>query len=104
MKLNRKSAQNIFKVIFQNFFKLIHGKIEGVIKSIENKEIEKFPIKKNENKLYHIFKVKNGRLYTDRINDTAIIYKKKNYRWTIISIQRFKIKSYKWTSRIKYSF
>ncbi len=77
MKLNKKSAQNVFKVIFQNFFKLIHGKIEGVIKSIENKEIEKFPIKKNENKLYHIFKVKNGRLYTDRINDTAIIYKKK---------------------------
>ena len=77
MKFNKKSAQDIFKTIFQNFFKLVHGNIEGVIKLNENKEIEIFPIKKNENKLYNVFKVKNGRLYTDRINDTAIIYKKK---------------------------
>ena len=77
MKFNKKSAQDIFKTIFQNFFKLVHGNIEGVIKLNENKEIEIFPIKKNENKLYNVFKVKNGILYTDRINDTAIIYKKK---------------------------
>tara|TARA_Y100001970_G_scaffold271244_1_gene366211 strand:- start:201 stop:344 length:144 start_codon:yes stop_codon:yes gene_type:complete len=46
MKFNKKSAQNIFKTIFQNFFKLIHGNIEGVIRCNENEEIEIFPIKK----------------------------------------------------------
>ena len=75
MEFNKKSAQNYFKVIFQKLFKLIYGNIEGVVKPDDLSYVEKILIKKDNKISYNIFKVDKGRLYTDRINDTAIIYK-----------------------------
>jgi hypothetical protein len=73
MELNKKSFQNFFKLFSYGIFKIIHGKIEGIIDPNNNDEIEIKFVKKNGQINYNVYKVKNGRLYTDRINDTAII-------------------------------
>jgi hypothetical protein len=73
MKLNKKSFQNFFKFISYSLFKILYGNVEGVIDPNNNDEIEIKFVKKNGEINYNVYKVKNGRLYTDRINDTAII-------------------------------
>jgi len=72
MKLNKKSFQNFFKLFSYGIFKIIHGKIEGIIDPSKSNEIEVKFIKKN-NASYNVYKITDGRLYTDRVNDTAII-------------------------------
>jgi capsular polysaccharide biosynthesis protein len=72
MKLNKKSFQKFFKLFSYGIFKIIHGKIEGIIDPNKNSEIEVKFIKKN-NASYNVYKITDGRLYTDRVNDTAII-------------------------------
>jgi len=54
-------------------FKILYGSVEGIIDPNNNDEIEIKFVKKNGQINYNVYKVKNGRLYTDRINDTAII-------------------------------
>ena len=73
MKLNKKSFQNFFKFISYSLFKILYGSVEGIIDPNNNDEIEIKFVKKNGQINYNVYKVKNGRLYTDRINDTAII-------------------------------
>ncbi len=73
MKLNKKSFQNFFKLFSYGVFKIFYGSVEGVIDPNNNDEIEIKFVKKNGQINYNVYKVKNGRLYTDRINDTAII-------------------------------
>ena len=73
MKLNKKSFQNFFKLFSYGIFKIIHGKIEGVIDPNKSNEIEVKFIKKKNNASYNVYKITDGRLYTDRVNDTAII-------------------------------
>ena len=77
MKINTKFAQNIFKSVFQFFFKILHGEIIGRIEPGINNNLEKILIKKDDGINYKLYKIKKGRLYTDRINDTAIIFNKK---------------------------
>ena len=73
MKLNKKSFQKFFKFISYGLFKILYGSVEGIIDPNNNDEIEIKFVKKNGKINYNVYKVKNGRLYTDRINDTAII-------------------------------
>jgi hypothetical protein len=73
MKLNKKSFQNFFKFISYSLFKILYGSVEDIIDPNNNDEIEIKFVKKNGQINYNVYKVKNGRLYTDRINDTAII-------------------------------
>ncbi len=73
MKLNKKSFQNFFKFISYSLFKILYGSVEGIIDPNNNDEIEIKFVKKNGKINYNVYKVKNGRLYTDRIHDTAII-------------------------------
>lgn len=73
MKKIKKILQNIFKVFFYKAFLLFHGKIKGKIGFENNKRIDVKKIKKNNNHEYKVYKITNGRLYTDRIHDTAII-------------------------------
>tara|TARA_B100000945_G_C20377669_1_gene595468 strand:+ start:51 stop:1166 length:1116 start_codon:yes stop_codon:yes gene_type:complete len=77
MIINKKSAQTIFKSIFYKLFKIIYGNINGIISAKDNAEIEIKNIQKNNGINYKVYKIKNARLYTDRIQDTAII--KKNF-------------------------
>jgi len=73
MKLNKKSFQKFFKFIFYSLFKVLYGSVEGIIDPNNNDEIEIKFVKKNGKINYNVYKIKNGRLYTDRIHDTAII-------------------------------
>ena len=73
MKLNKKSFQKFFKLFSYGIFKIIHGKIEGIIDPNKSNEIEVKFIKKKNNASYNVYKITDGRLYTDRVNDTAII-------------------------------
>ncbi|MGL3826979.1 glycosyltransferase family 61 protein [Candidatus Pelagibacter communis] len=69
--------KKISKKIFHNIFYLIYGKVK--VNEKKNKEYfekKRVIISSNKKKFtYNIFKCKNSRLYTDRIQDTAIIYK-----------------------------
>ena len=73
MKLNKKSFQKFFKFISYSLFKILYGKIEGIIDPNKSNEIEVKFIKKKNNASYNVYKITDGRLYTDRVNDTAII-------------------------------
>jgi hypothetical protein len=68
----KKKLQFLFKKISSQLFSLIYGKIKNKI-NIE--EDPKFTLKhvKLENRFYKIYFAEFARLYTDTINDTAII-------------------------------
>lgn len=74
----RKKLQKIFKKIMQYIFKKIYGEINVVENNLNNSGVETLNYKP-ENTLieYKVYFIKNGRLYTDRINDTAVIKENK---------------------------
>jgi len=65
--------KKIFKNISYGFFIKIHGSIEDSIKSNKDNriKIKNVNIKKKIN--YKVYIISDGRLYTDRIQDTAVI-------------------------------
>ena len=78
MKKIRILLQKIFKVFFQLIFKLVYGRIiyepdnlisnKILIDQVENKNIINFFKKK-----YQIYKIKKGRIYTDNVENVALI-------------------------------
>ena len=73
----KKFLQNIFKIFFYNFFLKIHGKIIGSIGINSDKRIEVKTLNIEKNFTYKVYKILGGRLYTDRIHDTAAILENK---------------------------
>ena len=69
----KKNFQKYFKSIGYFLFKILYGKIEDIINPENGEGISIDLVKKSDKFLYKIYKVENGRLYTDRVNDTAII-------------------------------
>ena len=71
-----KSIKKLGKVLFQNLghqlFFLLYGKINGITKPDKEKKIT-IRISNLDNHNYKVYQVEGGRLYTDTINDTAII-------------------------------
>ena len=68
--MKKKKLTRFYKVLITFLFEFIYGKIN----SIENGNKYKQSIKlAGSNKLYHIYNLKNSRLYTDTIHDTAFI-------------------------------
>ena len=67
--------QKLFKKIFYQLFKIKHGKISFVEAGQSDlfKEDLVFLKNRNESIKYSIFTCPNARLYTDRIQDTAVI-------------------------------
>ena len=78
MKTLKKFLQRVFKNLFQFFFKLIYGKIVYVpnnlssnnilIEKVKSKNIIKF-----NNEAYQVYKIKKGRIYTDIVENVAVI-------------------------------
>ena len=68
----KKKITNYYKVFIQYLFKILYGKIDGVLDPKNHKEIyqEEIII---EHLKYKLFNCKNAVLYTDTIHDTAII-------------------------------
>ena len=77
IKINKKLFQNIFKTISYSLFKIIYKKIKKISDEENSNEIQIKNIKKDEDLKYQVYNIKNGRIYTDRINDTAVILKNK---------------------------
>ena len=73
----KKKLQKIFKIFAHILFFKIYGKIKGSISSNIDERIKIEIIKLKNNLEYKVYKVTNGKLYTDRIQDTAIILENK---------------------------
>ena len=71
----KKNLQSIFKRIGQKIFLIIYGKIKGFTKELKKNGVEVVKSKIGR-KLYKVYLIRNGRLYTDTVNDTAIISRK----------------------------
>tara|TARA_B100001123_G_C15277129_1_gene1012597 strand:- start:735 stop:1850 length:1116 start_codon:yes stop_codon:yes gene_type:complete len=69
----RKFLQKIFKTISYGIFLKIHGRINKFITSDQDKRIKVKTLEIEENLKYNIYQITDGRLYTDRIQDTAVI-------------------------------
>ena len=69
----RKFLQKIFKIISYYLFSKVHGKIEKSITSDSDNRIKTEIIDIEKSLKYKVYKISDGRLYTDRIHDTAII-------------------------------
>ena len=68
--MRKKKLTRFYKVLISFLFELIYGKIIG----IENGRRYRKSVKLNgTKKLYHIYNLKDSRLYTDTIHDTAFI-------------------------------
>jgi len=65
--------QKIFKVFTYYLFSRIYPKIKEVIEVNSDKKIKVYTNELSNNIKYKIYEIFQGRLYTDRIHDTAII-------------------------------
>ena len=68
-----KFLQKIFKIISYFIFSKVYGKIEKSIKSNTDSRIKVEIVNIEKDLKYKIYKITDGRLYTDRIHDTAVI-------------------------------
>ena len=73
MVLIKKHTQKFFKSIGYFFFKIFYGRVKEILNPEESSEIKIETINKAENFSYKLYKIKDARLYTDRIKDTAVI-------------------------------
>lgn len=69
----KKVLKKIFKKISYILFINIYGKIEESIKGSEDQNTNIQLVNLKNDLTYNVYKVTNGRLYTDRIHDTALI-------------------------------
>ena len=69
----KKFLQKIFKKISYGIFFKIYGKIEKSISAKDNNQIEIKTVNIEKDLNYKIYSITGGRLYTDRIQDTAIL-------------------------------
>tara|TARA_Y100001970_G_C14141137_1_gene807158 strand:- start:301 stop:1401 length:1101 start_codon:yes stop_codon:yes gene_type:complete len=78
MKLIKKFLQNIFKKFFQLLFKMVYGTViysENNLshENISINKIENDDIRKYDNGFYYTYSILNGRVYTDQVENVAII-------------------------------
>ena len=69
----RKYLQKIFKKISYGLFLKIYGPIKNSIGKYDDKRIKVKAINTEEELKYNVYSITDGRLYTDRIHDTAVI-------------------------------
>jgi len=73
----KKNLQKLFKKVSYFFFLKIYGAVEDSIQSENDKRIQVKFVNIGKDLKYKVYKIINGRLYTDRIHDTAIILENK---------------------------
>ena len=69
----KKFLQKIFKKISYAIFLKIYGKIENSIRCSADKRIKVKIVNIDKDLSYRVYNISNGRLYTDRIHDTAVL-------------------------------
>ena len=73
----KKTLQKIFKKISYSIFFKIYGKVEKSINCNEDNRINVKTINVEKDLRYKIYSIADGRLYTDRVHDTAILLENK---------------------------
>ena len=73
MKNIKNKLKDLFKTFSYKIFILFYGNIKGKTNFEKDSRIKIQTVEKENNIKYRVFNIKNGRLYTDRIQDTAII-------------------------------
>ena len=78
--MSKKILQKNFKKFFQFIFKILYGKIIYSSKNLQNRNItitkvDNTKLKKINNESYNVFKVIDGRVYNDTVENVAIINK-----------------------------
>ena len=73
----KKRLLNITKRIGYSIWFLLYGRIEQAIDSENHNSIEVLNASLEKGYLYKIFKIKNCRIYTDTVTDTAFIIENK---------------------------
>jgi len=99
----KKFLQKIFKIISYGVFFKIYGKVEKSIDINEDKRIKVKIINIQKDLTYKVYYISNGRLYTDRIQDTAILLDNKIVKEPSFQLrytQNFKIYNSKITDNI----
>ena len=69
----KKFLHKIFKIVSYGIFFKIYGKIEKSIGSSEDDRIKVKIINIEKDLRYRVYNINSGRLYTDRIHDTAVL-------------------------------
>ena len=69
----KKYLINFFKIFFYKIFSIFYGKINGKILASEDNRIKTDIVIKQKEINYKVFRIRGGRLYTDRVHDTALI-------------------------------
>ena len=69
----RKFLKKIFKIISYGLFFKIYGKIEKPIESTSDDRIKVEIVNIEKHLRYKVYKIAEGKLYTDRIHNTAVI-------------------------------
>tara|TARA_B100001093_G_scaffold464699_1_gene481783 strand:- start:56 stop:817 length:762 start_codon:yes stop_codon:yes gene_type:complete len=72
----KKKLKNLFKQTAYSIFKIIYGEIKGISNSNNDSRVGVDKVKLFDDNEYKIFSIQKGRIYTDTINDTAIIIDK----------------------------
>ena len=93
MKNISKFIQNFYKCTIQFFFKLIYGevkydKVDSIDNNLSVKKIENNELLDPDKNNYNLYKIVNGRIYTDYVENVALI--SKNNILNNISYQQIK--------------
>ena len=94
----KKYLQKVFKKVSYSFFIKIYGKIEDIIKDSDDSRIRAEKVEE-EGLNYKVYIISKGRLYTDRIHDTAGILDNKIIKGP--SFQLRKVDNYIYNSKIE---
>ena len=73
----KKKLQLLFKRLSYGLFKLLYGEIKDFKPAGNDESSEVLKSNLDNNFIYKVYKVQKARLYTDTINDTAIIQENK---------------------------
>ena len=72
----KKFLQNIFKLFSYSLFFTIYGRVKKSITASDDARIKIKKIEIEKNLIYKVYNIDDGRLYTDRIQDTAVLINK----------------------------
>tara|TARA_B100000767_G_scaffold270004_1_gene292863 strand:+ start:2347 stop:3447 length:1101 start_codon:yes stop_codon:yes gene_type:complete len=80
MKKIRLISKYLYKTLIQHFFKLLYGRIDYknidfIDKGIVINKVDHKNIFKLDNTKYHVYKLNNGRIFTDFVENVALINK-----------------------------
>ena len=72
-KQHRKKLQQQYKKIVYKLFRWKHGRIKGTIQATAHPKVDVKKVQMDQHSCHHVYRIHGGRLYTDRIHDTAVL-------------------------------